>query len=270
MKRTEKKLKSKFGHSCKFHWVETCRWLMKYDRKYVAHHFGDARHLPFSRGNSGDYHACWFSCKMENYIERFLLKHVGMDADMVFHQFSKLGWRNTRDMYKMWRRHVAPWYRFYVSEEGILKDGWHGDDAVEQPEESEESLITEKLTPSQMLHNSKVEVPSIKCCEHMLRNGIYAGRMGKFYVEYEGRVILCQVYHVVCRDSRQWSLVEKDYSKVSILGSRRNMRWFHDCIWYGCNENLDDVKYYNGWVRYHDLRPMVRIEEVRSQLKKAA
>ena len=87
---------------------------------------------------------------------------------------------------------------------------------------------------------------------------------------YEGRVILCQVYHVVCRDSRQWSLVEKDYSKVSILGSRRNMRWFHVCIWYGCNENLDDVKYYNGWVRYHDLRPMVRIEEVRSQLKKAA
>ena len=126
MKRTEKKLKSKFG-SYRYRWIECCPSLMKYDRKFVAHKFGDVRHLPFSRGNFGDWNSCWFKWGLYKYIECFLHKRVGMDADLVFHQFSRLGWRNSHDMYEMWSRYVEPRYyrhrrsKFYVSEEGILK-----------------------------------------------------------------------------------------------------------------------------------------------------
>ncbi len=178
MRRTEKKLKSKFGRTCKFHWIECCPSLMKYDRKYVARHHGDVRHLPFSRGNDGDWDASFFQWVVRNYIERFLFKRVGMDADMVFHQFCRLGWANTYDMYDMWSLNVGPKYRFYVSEEGILMDKTL-DDADGQPEEDEEyESLFSKRRPK-----SKVKAPCIWCRKHSHRKSIYVDRKSKFNVE---------------------------------------------------------------------------------------
>ena len=274
MKRKEKKLKSKFGRSYKYRWIESCQWLMKYDRKFVERYYGDVRHLPFSRGNTGDFNSSWYKGEMRKYIKKFLAKRVGMDADMVFHQFSKLGWRNSYDMYHIWCSFVDPEYQFHVSEEGVLMPNSPDDYDSKLCEESEESPISEQLNHSQMHHNSNVKVPKIHRCELCLWKGVYAGRMGKFYVEYEGRVILCNVYHIVHRDARHWNLVKKDYCKVSILGLKRNERSFHDCTWYGCHEKLEDImySYWNGMrcmIGYHDLYPYVKIEEVRQLLRKA-
>ena len=280
MKRTGKK--SRIGRSYKSKWADGYQWLYKYDRKHVAHYHGDVKHLPFSRTSYVFWKSWWFKSGVLTHIERYLLKHVGENADMVFHKFSRMGWKNTFDMYEMWSHFVDSCYnykkrKFYVSEEGLLMNK-SLEDAIEQSEESEtseeseESQISERLKRCHMLHNSKVKVPKVWCCEHTLRNGIYAGRMGKFYVEYEGRVILCQVYHVICRNSRHHRLVEQDYREVSILGLFRHERIFQDYIWYGANENLEDVKYHTEYhiIRYHDLYPMVKIEEVRRQLKKPA
>ena len=281
MKRKEKKLKSKFGKSYRFHWVESRPWLMKYDRKYVARHFYGARHLPFSRGNAGDLHASFFMWKMRDYIERFLLKHVGMDVDKVFHLFSRMGWRNSNDMYEMWSLYVAPCYNsheglFYVSEDNTLNAYSNGDDASEESEQSEQPEGSEVIRPSeeinnsQMLHNSLVKVPGVWCCRRWLRNGVYIDRMGKFYVKYEGRVLLCNVYHIVCRDRRLLRLAYEGYCNVTILGVNRKKCIFHQFLWYGANENLEDMKNPYGfvcWKWFHDLHPMINISEVRCQLK---
>lgn len=278
MKRKEKKLKSKFGFY-KYQWIECAPSLMKYDRKYVARHVGDVRHLPFSRGNYGDWSSSWFKWGMYNYIEHFLRKRVGMDVDLVFHQFSKLGWKNSHDMYDVWRRYVEPWYYCYggldfsVSEKGVLKANHEGDEQAAEPEENEKKWTSEKLTYRQKRHNSKVKVPMIRRCTHRLSKGVYAGQMGKFYVKYEGRVVLCHVYHIVCRDSQYWSQVHRDYLDVNIFGISRYERSFDHCLWYCGDEDLEDMRNEEGiirWTYFHCLRPMVKLEEVRRQLRKAA
>ena len=284
MKRKEKKLKSKFGKSYRFRWVESCPWLMKYDRKFVARHCYGARHLPFSRGNDGDWHSSWLKWGMRTYIERFLYKHVGMDADTVFHQFSRMGWRNTKDMYEMWSFYVDPCQEnkdstYYISEKNILYAYSNDDDAGQQLEQPERPEVKdapevrrspEELNHSQLLHNSKVKVPEVWCCRITIRDGIYVDRMGKFYVKYNGRVLLCNVYHIVCRNNQQWELANKNYSNVTILGVNRKQRRFHNYFWYGANENLEDMRNpYGGicWNLFHDLHPMINICEVRCQLK---
>ena len=124
MKRTGKK--SKIGRPYKCKWADGCEWLLKYDRKYVARHHSEVRHLPFSRTSCGFWSYLHFRREVRRHIERFLLKHVGMDADIVFHKFCRLGWANTYDMYEMWSCLVNPWNylqkgMYYISEEGTLE-----------------------------------------------------------------------------------------------------------------------------------------------------
>ncbi|MBP5506245.1 MAG: hypothetical protein J6Y23_00150 [Prevotella sp.] len=150
MKRTGKN--SKIGLSYRFTWIEDCPWLYQYDRKYVARHHGDVKHLPFSRTNSGFWKSSFFKWGVRRYIERFLLKHVGMDADTVFHKFSRMGWRNSYDMYEMWCRYVdechnCPKKQYYVSKEGILEANYEdspSENWPDEPEEIEERHISEK------------------------------------------------------------------------------------------------------------------------------
>ncbi len=141
MKRTGKN--SKIGLSYRFHWLDGCQWLIKYDRKYVAHHHNEARHIPFSRGNCGFWRSLRFKKNVCHYIKRFLLKHVRMDAGMVFHKFSRMGWRNSYDMYEMWCRYVDTWHNckrklYYVSKEGILEANYEDSPSESWPDETEE------------------------------------------------------------------------------------------------------------------------------------
>ncbi|MBO4851470.1 MAG: hypothetical protein J5529_11320, partial [Prevotella sp.] len=96
MKRTDKKMKAKDLRT------RSKRYCLKYDRTYVTRHYGDATHAPIKRGCSDEWGKTCDNRRLHNYVYRFLLKSVGEKLDVVFHEFKKLGWKNSREMYHYW------------------------------------------------------------------------------------------------------------------------------------------------------------------------
>lgn len=123
MKRIEKKLKSKDVKA----YVpndEHAYWLFKYDRHYVAKHYREVSYLPFSRGSKRYMYMFWDehpNITLFCYLSRYFEKQVGKNAEEVFHDFSKLGWKSSAEMYCYWDGYVdGKPYGYYVDESNRL------------------------------------------------------------------------------------------------------------------------------------------------------
>ena len=135
MRRTENRLKSKGIRAKNFSNAHACKGI-KYERHYVARKYGDVKRLPFSRGSWVRYADWDWNPRVYNCLYGFLRKQVGKAGDVVFHHFSKLGWKNSDAMYYYWRWMVddglKPYMRdgwLYVSDDGLLlcyeEDAYH-------------------------------------------------------------------------------------------------------------------------------------------------
>ena len=124
MKRTGTRLKSKgirshvpnAYHAYSFY---------KFDRNYVAAHYGDVNHVPFNCGSRRAMRMFWDenpNVRLWGYLRRYMKKQVGRKMDDVFRDFSQLGWINSMEMYYYWvvftksRRH-----EYYTDDEGYLR-----------------------------------------------------------------------------------------------------------------------------------------------------
>lgn len=77
----------------------------KYDRRYVASHYGDANHVPFNCGCRRAARMHWDenpNIRLWGYLTRFMHKQIGRKIDDVFSEFSKLGWKTTDEMFYYW------------------------------------------------------------------------------------------------------------------------------------------------------------------------
>lgn len=96
----------------------------KFDRNYVASHFGDAHHVPVNRGCRRKGYEYAFenpNKKLWAYLNHFMRKHVGKKTDDVFHEFSKLGWKSTNAMFYYWEGFIDPVFdRYYTDKDGCM------------------------------------------------------------------------------------------------------------------------------------------------------
>ena len=123
MKRTERRLKSK---SVKPHVPndEHAYWFFKYNRHYVAKHYGEVSYLPFSRGSKRYMYMFWDehpNLRLYAYLTKYFPKQVGRDADDVLRDFAGLGWKTSQEMYYYWDGYVdGNPYGYYVDESNRL------------------------------------------------------------------------------------------------------------------------------------------------------
>lgn len=248
MKRTQKKLKSKgikahvpnsaHAYSC-------CR----YDRNYVAHNHSDVKQLSFTRTSwrgwmRGYEHP---NGKLNKYLTYFLNKQVGNKLDIVFHKFSKLGWKSTGEMYDYWHWYVEMELDdggdFVLSDDGVLLKNNEKDTTPEEYERTEKTppIHPNRLTREQLEYNEKVHVNFVGNNVHYKESEVYPDLMGKFYVEYEHKVLFCPVYHIVHPKEppyihevrREWrdDGLPGRYAPVKILGKYRKELTFEQHRW---------------------------------------
>lgn len=243
MKRTEKKLKAKglkshasFGGHC----------LQEYDRKYVSNHYGDFNHLPFSRGRLlFEKSDGWYNERLRKYLERFLRKHVGKKLDVVFHEFKELGWKSSKEMYYYWDRYVEreleleSEYGFYqLSEHGTLLLNEFDNSIVKEDSEEKvkrQTASRKKLTRKQLEYNANVNARPVGNDPNHKPTYIYPDLIGNFYIEYEHKVILCPVYHIVHLKCYNWRMLYNDMARrfvpVKIMGKYREEMTFEQHRW---------------------------------------
>ena len=107
MIKTERKLKSKGL----IRQTPSVRVKIPYDRHYVAKYSTGVENVAFSRGSICDWDRRWEANKRTNiYLRRWFEKQAGRDLEDVFHEFSRMGWKNSRTMYYYWDSFVNPGY----------------------------------------------------------------------------------------------------------------------------------------------------------------
>lgn len=97
--------------------------IYKYNRYYVASHYGDANHVPFNCGCRRAMRMFWDenpNVRLWGYLNRFMYKQRGRKMDDVFSEFSKLGWKATDAMYYYWSGFTKSRRREYFAD----KDGY--------------------------------------------------------------------------------------------------------------------------------------------------
>lgn len=91
-------------------------YFFKYDRYYVAAHYGDINHVPFSCGSRRVGFFFWYehpNARLWTYLNRYMGKQIGRKLDDVFHDFSQLGWKRTNEMYHYWTGFVGDQFQQY-------------------------------------------------------------------------------------------------------------------------------------------------------------
>lgn len=179
----------------------------KYDRTYVKKN--QANFIPFSKGSYvSKWNDYWHrNKKVDKYIVRFLMKNVGENIDEVFNRFSKLGFKNLKEIYSKWDEYIEQehsyvwdlekWGRiigFYADENNILcYNEWNKHDYKKYV----------YFTSEQLKWNDTREIPIFgKVREEP--NGDLIGTakrvryINNFYIEYKGEILLLPVYHVPC------------------------------------------------------------------------
>ena len=123
MKREEAKINAK-GMKSHIPSNRHANYFFKYDRNYVAAHYGDINHVPLSCGSRrvgffwGYEHP---NCRLWAYLNRFMVKQIGRKMDDVFHDFSQLGWKRTTEMYHYWSGFVGSnRCEYYADEDGYM------------------------------------------------------------------------------------------------------------------------------------------------------
>lgn len=122
MKRTLTRLKSKgikshvpnHYHAYSFY---------KYNRYYVASHYGDINHVPNIFGSRRFARMHWDenpNVRLWAYLNRYMHKQIGRKMDDVFSEFSKLGWKTTDEMFHYWSGFTKSRRREYFAD----KDGY--------------------------------------------------------------------------------------------------------------------------------------------------
>lgn len=158
-------------------------YFFKYDRNYVAAHYGDINHVPFSCGSRRMGFFCWYehpNDRLWAYLNRYMVKQVGRKLDDVFHDFSMLGWKCTAEMYHYWTGFVGGRIRHYhadadgymcavpSSADASLFDDWDDDwDDWDEFDENDEYLmmyaqkpLSEKRLVRRHLHQSVLKKAS--------------------------------------------------------------------------------------------------------------
>lgn len=202
----------------------------KYNRAYVKKNH--AKFIPFSKGSyisKWDDEYWYFNKKINNYIERFLLKNVGKNVDEVFNKFSKLHFRTTKEISDKWDEYVKSihsysWdlYRygkifgFYVNEYNILcYNKWNKRDYEEYIQ----------FTYKQLNWNETRKIPIFGKVRES-PNGELIGiakrvrYINDFYVIYKGEVIKLPVYHVPYGEKHSW-----DSNRVGTFDYRHNQKY---------------------------------------------
>lgn len=276
MKRTENKLKAK-GFKTHAPFCRAHLW-QKYDRNHVVLHYGDVKHLPFSRGPySFEVSDGWYNKGLYNYLMRFLRKQVGKKLDVIFHEFKGLGWKSSKEMYYYWSWVVEieleeKWGNYQLSDEGVLlmkrKDIRNKQEKTETTSSSMPAA-EKKLSRKQLAYNEKVNWASILLrnmkmdrCIKSTDKYIFSYMMGKFYVEYENQVFLCPVYRIALPKYSNFGFIERyyHYRPIKILGrNRRELVFGQD------TKEKEDTQV----TRSDTLIPWIDIKEAQQLLKEA-
>ena len=291
MKRTEMKFKSKGIRGCYL----TRRPRMEYDRNYVANHFVDVTHLPFSRTSVCD-RGCRDDKRLSRYLKNWFKKQVGKSVDDVFHNFKSLGWDNTNDMYYYWEWYVRLYDRrwdYYPDENGCLT-AWSQDEIESSPKEREEDEDGEdfkpkakrpkasekRLTRKHLEYNDSVKVPDMG-----VRNShdVHPELMGKFYIEHHNKVIKYPVYHIKFPPNPEyktfsgygsyyaWSnTLWRDYIPVKIKGLYKEERKYIQhhleskvVTKFNTKEQIHEAEVIRKDLGYGELQPCVRRTDVK-------
>lgn len=298
MRRTEKKLKSKGIKGCD----HTRRVSVGYDRNYVARYFKDVTHLPFSRTSSCDRDRR-YDKRLSHYLKRWFMKQVGKSIDDVFHNFKRLGWDNTYDMYYYWNWYVRVddhLWDYYIDENGCLapsilnsfdytlkdKESDEGDAKEEKKTAVRRRASEKRLTRKFLEHNESIDVFKSDC--RLFSRDEYAKYMGTFYVEYKNIVIKFPVYYLsfpqnpeykkyTWRNSWQYYRNEPylNYVPVTILGIYREVLKFERHHWntkietkFNEKEQILEAEIINYDTGPGKLIPHINKSEARSLLKK--
>lgn len=157
----------------------------KFDRNYVASHYGDANHVPFNCGCRRKGYEYWYenpNVRLWAYLNRFMHKQIGRKMDDVFHDFSQLGWRNSSEMYHYWSGFTkSRRSEYYADKDGYMRfvpyspyriatwyyydwDYWDDSD-YEEEEEKEDSNETYLLKYARKPSSEKRLVRR-KLCRH--------------------------------------------------------------------------------------------------------
>lgn len=179
----------------------------KYNRTYVKK--SQSNFIPFSKGSyvskwEDDY---WHkNKKIDNYLKRFFIKNVGKNIDEVLDKFSKLNFRDAKEMYSKWNEYVKEkhvyiqdiekWGRFvgfYVDENNILcynKRNKHN---------SSDEYV--RFTYEQLNWNETRNIPIFGKVREEPRGDLIGiakkyRYVNDFYVSYKDCVIKLPVYHV--------------------------------------------------------------------------
>lgn len=242
MQRTEKYLKSKGIKTHKPTFAHAY-WMYKYDRNYVANHWGDADIIPFSRGS---WRSKWVETYehpnrfLRHYLERYFCKQVGRNVDDVFREFCKFGWNHMYDMYFYWEQFVDPDYPqtcYQIDNNGLLTQpckpvkhkhlcDWNisglfdddEDDEYYKPIPKRPRASEKRLTRKQLEYNEKVIAAknAVSCYSygHEL--------LGELYVEIKHKVSKCKVF-LKPFPVHYWS-----YVPVKVMGIYREEYVFYD------------------------------------------
>ena len=238
MQRTEKFLKSK-GIKTHTPTYVHAYWRCKYDRTYVTNYWDGAYYVPFSRTSRrlkwvyADEHP---NRSLRHYLKRFFRKRIGRYADDVFHDFSKLGWKQYVDSkYPRCCYSVddngcltppvkspkpKPWY--LISYDPIDSNNAFDDD--EDDDDDGKSVASrpraseKRLTRSQLEYNDKI----ITAKNNLSWYGCGHEILGELYVEINHKVLKRKVF-LMPFPVHPWP-----YVQVKVLGIYREEHVFHD------------------------------------------
>jgi len=97
----------------------------KYNRYYVAAHYGDANHVPFNCGCRRAMRMFWDenpNVRLWGYLNRYMHMQIGRKMDEVFSEFSKLGWKTTKEMFHYWSGFTeSRCQEYYADKEGYMR-----------------------------------------------------------------------------------------------------------------------------------------------------
>ena len=235
MKRTEKKLKSKGIKTYK----PKARYYLcyKYDRALIANHMGDATFVPFSRTSmegdrwERDDHT---NHRLHHYLKKFFRKHVGKVVDEVFHDFCRLGWKHSYEMYYYWDWYVDSHYpRFCYSIDGdgcLVSPAAEirssppneiadvEDEEQEKPKAKRPHASEKRLTRTQLDHNESIIKANIE-------DGGYGdanpGLLGEMFVKIDHVVVKRNVYLIKPPHD------PRSHTPVPLLGTYKEERRFY-------------------------------------------
>ena len=302
MKRTVTRLKSKGFHTHRPIFFGGGR-KEKFDRNYVARRYGDVCRLPFSRGSKGLYGddgPSTIDDKAEKYLPKYIYKQIGRQADDVFHDYARIGWNNTHDMFNFWKYAIIqdePEYFYHVDDEGRLRmPTWHEEcdnisgeaDTEEEADEARPKPVRrcashKRLCRCHLEHNEAVRVPAT---DRIQSGDATPELMGTFYVEYQHKVLKLPVYHLnhplnppykrFCQYSHEEVLADH-YLPVTILGRYRRELKFEEHHWetkvvttFNKKAQRLEAEVVNTDNGYRRLIPRVKKEDLWALLNEAA